>query len=92
MRKKVESTILKLSLKDCSPIFTRLFKFWTRQVDSISQRVLSLTADPDFDPNKPFNRAVLAEMISVGGGMFRDNPEGFLPRTGHRPALRRHPG
>lgn len=48
-----------------------------RQVDSISQRVLSLTADPDFDPNKPFNRAVLAEMISVGGGMFRDNPEGF---------------
>lgn len=49
----------------------------TRQVDSISQRVLSLTADPDFDPNKPFNRAVLAEMISVGGGMFKDNPEGF---------------
>lgn len=48
-----------------------------RQVDSISQRVLSLTADPGFDPNKPFNRAVLAEMISVGGGMFRDNPEGF---------------
>jgi hypothetical protein len=48
-----------------------------RQVDSISQRVLSLTADPNFDPNKPFNRAVLAEMISVGGTMFRDNPEGF---------------
>lgn len=48
-----------------------------RQVDSISQRVLKLTADPNFDPNKPFNRAVLADMISVGGGMFRDNPEGF---------------
>jgi hypothetical protein len=48
-----------------------------RQVDAISQRVLSLTADPSFDPNKPFNRAVLAEMISVGGGMFKDNPEGF---------------
>lgn len=49
----------------------------TRQLDSISQRVLSLTADSGFDPNKPFNRAVIAEMISVGGGMFRDNPEGF---------------
>lgn len=49
----------------------------TRQVDSVSQRVLSLTADPNFDPNKPFNRAVLAELISVGGGMFKDNPEGF---------------
>lgn len=48
-----------------------------RQVDAISQRVLSLTADPGFDPNKPLNRAVLAEMISVGGGMFKDNPEGF---------------
>lgn len=49
----------------------------TRQLDSISQRVLSLTADSNFDPNKPFNRAVIAEMISVGGGMFKDNPEGF---------------
>lgn len=48
-----------------------------RQVDSLSQRVLSLTADPGFDPNKPFNRAVIADMIQVGGGMFRDNPEGF---------------
>lgn len=49
----------------------------TRQIDSLSQRVLSLTADPNFDPNKPFNRAVIADMIQVGGGMFRDNPEGF---------------
>lgn len=49
----------------------------TRQIDSLSQRVLSLTADPTFDPNKPFNRAVIADMIQVGGGMFRDNPEGF---------------
>lgn len=49
----------------------------TRQLDTISERVLSLTADKSFDPNKPFNRAVIAEMISIGGGMFRDNPEGF---------------
>lgn len=48
-----------------------------RQIDSLSQRVLSLTADPTFDPNKPFNRAVIADMIQVGGGMFKDNPEGF---------------
>lgn len=51
----------------------------TRQMDSMSERVLKLTADPTFDPNKPFNRAVLAELISTGvGGMFRDDPNGFL--------------
>src|SRR5438105_4057411 len=36
MRKNVESTIRRVSLKDCSPVFTRLFKFIRRQVDSIS--------------------------------------------------------
>lgn len=50
-----------------------------QQIDSISQRVLELTADENFDPNKPFNRAVLADLISTGvGGMFRDDPNGFL--------------
>jgi hypothetical protein len=50
-----------------------------QQIDSISQRVLELTADSGFDPNKPFNRAVLADLISTGvGGMFRDDPNGFL--------------
>jgi hypothetical protein len=50
-----------------------------QQIDSISQRVLELTSDSGFDPNKPFNRAVLADLISTGvGGMFRDDPNGFL--------------
>lgn len=48
-----------------------------RQIDQMSARVLGLTADAAFDPNKPFNRAVLAELISTGGAMFKDNPEGF---------------
>lgn len=51
----------------------------TRQIDSLSERVLQLTADPDFDPNKPFNRSILADLVSVGvGGMFKDDPNGFL--------------
>lgn len=50
-----------------------------RQLDQLSQRVLKLTADPSFDPNKPFNRAIIAELLSTGvGGMFKDDPNGFL--------------
>lgn len=50
-----------------------------RQLDAISERVLELTADPDFDSNKPFNRSILADLVSIGvGGMFKDNPNGFL--------------
>lgn len=51
----------------------------TRQLDTLSERVLELTSDGDFDPNKPFNRAILAELVSTGvGGMFKDDPNGFL--------------
>lgn len=51
----------------------------TRELDSLSERVLQLTANPDFDPNKPFNRSILADLVSVGvGGMFKDDPNGFL--------------
>jgi hypothetical protein len=50
-----------------------------QEVDSVSERILELTSDPSFDPNKPFNRAVLADLITTGvGGMFRDDPNGFL--------------
>lgn len=50
-----------------------------QDIDSVSQRILELTSDADFDPNKPFNRAVLADLITTGvGGMFRDDPNGFL--------------
>lgn len=49
-----------------------------RDIDKISQRILSLTSDPNFDPNKPINRTVLSDLVSAGMGMFRDNPSGFL--------------
>lgn len=44
-------------------------------VMSLSQQVLDLTADKDFDPNKPANKAVLAELLSMGGAMFKDTPD-----------------
>lgn len=45
-------------------------------LDKQATRVLSLTADPNFDPNKPFNKAILAEMLSTGiSGMYRDSPD-----------------
>lgn len=50
-----------------------------RQLDSQSERILRLTADPGFDPNKPFNKAILAELVTTSmSGMFRDDPNGLL--------------
>lgn len=50
-----------------------------RTLDTQAQRILELTADPNFDPNKPFNKAVLAELVSTSvGGMFKDDPNGLL--------------
>jgi hypothetical protein len=44
-------------------------------IDQQSQRVLKLVSEPDFDPNKPFNKAILADLLSYGvNGMYKDNP------------------
>jgi hypothetical protein len=46
------------------------------EVDKQSSRVLDLVADKDFDPNKPFNKAILAELLSTGiGGFYKDAPD-----------------
>lgn len=46
------------------------------QVDQQAQRVLSLVADPGFDPNKPINKAALADMLTVGiNGFYKDAPD-----------------
>jgi hypothetical protein len=45
-------------------------------VDAQVARVLDLTAQADFDPNKPFNKAMIAELLSTGiGGFYRDAPD-----------------
>lgn len=45
-------------------------------VDAQVTRLLDLTADPNFDPNKPVNKAVLTDLISNGiGGFYRDSPD-----------------
>jgi hypothetical protein len=50
-----------------------------RQLDSQAQRILELTADPTFDPDKPFHKAILAELVSTSvGGMYKDDPNGLL--------------
>jgi hypothetical protein len=50
-----------------------------RQLDSQAQRILELTSDPSFDPNKPFHKAILAELVSTSmAGMFREDPNGLL--------------
>jgi hypothetical protein len=50
-----------------------------RALDTQAQRILELTADPNFDPNKPFNKSILAELVSTSiGGMFKDDPNGLL--------------
>lgn len=48
-------------------------------IDKQISQVLNLVAQPDFDPNKPFNKAVLADLISVGvNGLSKNDPDGFL--------------
>lgn len=50
-----------------------------RQIDTQAQRILSLVADPKFDPDKPFSKSLLAELVSTSiGGMYRDDPNGLL--------------
>lgn len=40
-----------------------------------AQEILDLVAQKDFDPNKPLNKAHLAELLSMGGLMFKDAPD-----------------
>jgi hypothetical protein len=45
-------------------------------LDKQAIRVLDMVADPNFDPNKPFNKAILADLLQTGiGGMYRDAPD-----------------
>jgi hypothetical protein len=45
-------------------------------IDEQTSRILELTADPEFDPNKPFNKAMLMDLISVGvNGAYKDAPD-----------------
>jgi hypothetical protein len=40
-----------------------------------SQMILDLVSDPTFDPNKPINKAHLAQLLDMGGLMFKDSPD-----------------
>jgi hypothetical protein len=44
-------------------------------IDHQSTKILDLVAQKDFDPNKPINKAHLAELLSMGGLMFKDTPD-----------------
>lgn len=50
-----------------------------RATDERAQRVLALVADPAFDPDKPFSKSVLTELVSSSlGGLFKEDPNGLL--------------
>lgn len=50
-----------------------------RDTDARAQRILELTADPNFDPDKPFSKSVLTELVSTSlGGLFKEDPNGLL--------------
>lgn len=44
-------------------------------IDHQATKILDLVAQKDFDPNKPINKAHLAELLSMGGLMFKDTPD-----------------
>lgn len=50
-----------------------------RDTDARAERVLRLVADPTFDPDKPFSKSVLTELVSSSlGGLFKEDPNGLL--------------
>jgi hypothetical protein len=45
-------------------------------IEQQSMRVLKLANEDGFDPDKPFNKAILAELLSTGiNGMYKDAPD-----------------
>lgn len=55
------------------------------EINGLADRVLRLAADAGFDPNKPFNKAVMTDLLTVGvGGLYRDAPGllGEIPIVG----------
>jgi hypothetical protein len=45
-------------------------------IEQQAMRVLGLANEEGFDPNKPFNKAILAELLSTGiNGMYKDAPD-----------------
>lgn len=44
-------------------------------IDHQATKILNLVAQKDFDPNKPIHKAHLAELLSMGGLMFKDTPD-----------------
>lgn len=58
------------------------------EVDKQSSRVLELVASAGFDPNKPFNKAVLSDLLSVGvNGLYKDDPGGLAGLAGAVPVI-----
>jgi hypothetical protein len=50
-----------------------------RDTDARAQRIFELVADPNFDPDKPFSKSVLTELVSTSlGGLFKEDPNGLL--------------
>jgi len=47
-------------------------------IDQQAMRVLELANAPDFDPDKPANKAILAQLVSTGvNGLYKDAPDVF---------------
>lgn len=60
--------------------------------DKQSSSVLDLVNQKDFDPNKAFNKAILAQMLSTGiGGFYKDAPDSYDAMTQGSQALRSIP-
>lgn len=46
-----------------------------QNAEKAAMEIINLVNDPKFDPNKPINKAHLADLVSMGGLMFRDVPD-----------------
>jgi len=45
-----------------------------RAVDTQADKILNLTSQPGFDPNKSVNKGLIIGMLTTGIGLYRDNP------------------
>jgi hypothetical protein len=73
----MQRNLVSVAANDYRSQFNQTVNFAT-DVDQQAMKVLSIANDPDFDPDKPVNKALLAQLVSTGvNGLYKDAPDVF---------------
>jgi hypothetical protein len=73
----MQRNLVSVAANDYRSQFNQTTDFATN-IDQQAMKVLSIANDPDFDPDKPVNKALLAQLVSTGvNGLYKDAPDVF---------------